>query len=240
MASLKVLVLGRPGCGKSRAARRIVKLAKLRDYSASRINDYPILRGMFREDKTGKQFKALEGHDGFDVIDFSVLDTALKFVEEKALQLQYEQSLDVIVLEFARSDYEAALKRFSREFLKDAYFLFIDTGVETCIQRIHHRVAHSSTPDDYFVSEKILRCYYGRQNFPRNLTSQMGTGAGHIWRINNKGSKQDFDQEVNRFVEFVFKHEQQTRYTPIQIRSSFTSLLKKVHLPLPQPVGTSK
>src|SRR5579859_7490203 len=99
---MKIFVLGRPGCGKSRAARRIVKLAKLQCYSANRINDYPILRGMFREDTVGKQFNALEDHEGFDVIDFTVLDTALKMVEQKALK--YEQSLDVIVLEFARND----------------------------------------------------------------------------------------------------------------------------------------
>lgn len=235
---MKVFVFGRPGCGKSRAARRIVKLAKLRHYSASRINDYPILRGMFREDTAGKQFRALEGHEGFDVIDFSVLDTALKIVEEKALR--YERFSDVIVLEFARSDYEAALKQFSREFLKDAYFLFIDTDVETCIQRIYHRVAYSATSDDYFVSEEILRSYYSKQHFPRNLAGQKGIDAGHILSIHNKGSKQDFDRGVNSFVEVLFKHEQRTTHTPVHMLRPVTGILKKIRHSLPSLAGASQ
>lgn len=234
---MKVFVFGRPGCGKSRAARRIVKLAKLRRYSAIRINDYPILRGMFRADKEGKQFKAIEGHEGFDVIDFTVLDTALTILKGKALK--HEDTYDVIVLEFARDDYVAALKQFSNEFLKDAYFLFIDTDMETCIQRIHHRVACSATPDDYFVSEKILQCYYGKQYFPRDLASQVGTEAGHMWSIFNKGSIQEFDQEVSRFVGALLKQKQRTIRTVSHSWHPVIGILKKIRQPHSFPVGVS-
>ena len=238
---MKIFVLGRPGCGKSRAARRIVALANQQGYSARRVNDYPLLRRMFRDDKTGKQFKAIEGHEGFDVIDFSVLDIALKNLEQKAKK--YLLHSTIVVLEFARSDYEAALKQFDPKFLADAYFLFIETDVETCIRRIHHRVMYSSTfdesskQDDYFVSEKILRSYYNKQHFPSDLANQPGINTRHICGIHNKGSKQDFDREVNRFVDLLFKQKQHRKHNPMHIRSSVSSIFKKVHLSIPSLAG---
>ena len=234
---MKVFVVGRPGCGKSRAARRIVKLAKEQMYSAIRVNDYPILRSMFRADKEGKQFKAIEGYEGFDVIDFTVLERALKTLETKVLE--HKDTYDVIVLEFARDDYLAALKQFSNGFLKDAHFLFIDTDIETCIQRIHRRVACSATPDDYFVSEKILKCYYGKQYFPPDLVGQMGIEVKHMWSIHNKGSKQEFDQEVSRFVGALLKQKQQATRTVFQSWHPVTGILKKIRQSHSFPVGVS-
>lgn len=145
MASL--FILGLPGSGKSTAARYIVDHYKA--WSTVRINDYDILYEMSRVDKEGKRFSTTtyDGYDGFDVLDHSAFDDALwklKAIVAKQKRLFAKHKL--IIIEFARDDYSKALKRFFPEFLedtKDAYFLFIDTDILTCKQRIQDRVSKS-------------------------------------------------------------------------------------------------
>src|SRR5450759_821323 len=162
--SVKLFILGRPGSGKSAAYRHIQKYVDLYhpEWSTKRFNDYDILLGMllheklytnYSEDK--RQFSETD-HDGFDVRDFTVLDTALKELE-KQVRLRCSPSKDeIIIIEFARDDYKHALKQFSANFLKDAYFLFIEADIKTCIQRVKNRVKLPQTSDDHFVSEDIL------------------------------------------------------------------------------------
>ena len=201
---VKVFVLGRPGSGKSSTARRIVKLARRRDCSAIRVNDYDILQEMFKADSTHNKFRFTE-YNGFDVLDFSILDTALKETEKRARK-QF-RSADIIVIEFARDNYGEALKQFSRAFLQDAFFLFLDTDTKTCIQRIHNRVANPSTLDDHFVSEKILSYYYHTQEMPSNLVEEYGVKKERIKVINNRGSREKFDKKINDLVNSIFEED---------------------------------
>src|SRR6266566_6758631 len=78
---VKVFVLGRPGSGKTTAVRHIIKLAQNRGWFAIRIKDYDILYGMFQADTEHKKFRPV-AHGGFDVLDFSVLDTALEKLQK--------------------------------------------------------------------------------------------------------------------------------------------------------------
>ena len=132
--------------------------------------------------------------------DFSVLDTALKKAEVKARRAKHHS--DIIVIEFARNDYIEALKNFRSSFLRDAYFIFINTELDICIQRIRNRVASPSTPDDYFVSQKILNNYYKEQVLPRQIQEQFeaefAVAERKVWFINNKGTRRQFDMEINR------------------------------------------
>ena len=200
--SVKLFILGRPGSGKSSAARRIVKLARRRDCSAIRVNDYDILQEMFKADFEHNKFRSTE-YNGFDVVDFSIMDTALKEAEKRARKQIL--SADIIVIEFARDNYGEALKHFSRAFLQDAYFLFLDTDTKTCIHRIHNRAANPSTSDDHFVSEKILSCYYHTQEMPSTFAVEYGIDKGKIKVINNRGSRDKFDKKINDFVNSIFE-----------------------------------
>jgi len=49
--TVKVFILGRPGSGKSTAARRIAKLVQHKGWSPVRISDYDILYNMFQREK---------------------------------------------------------------------------------------------------------------------------------------------------------------------------------------------
>jgi hypothetical protein len=228
--AVKLFVLGRPGSGKSEAYRQIDKYIQQshQDRSVIHFTDYEILHEMFQFERYFqlneklRKFQPRE-HEGFDVSDFSVLDDVLKELEKK-IRFKYSEveSEQLIVIEFARDDYGEALKLFSPKFLKNAYFLFINSDIKTCVQRVHCRVAHSSTADDHFVSDEIICSYYKRQRIPFKLERvdspkltkvQIITSRMHI--LNNKGSRQDFAKKINRFVNGIIKHEEQEKHFSI-------------------------
>lgn len=210
--AIKVFILGRPGSGKSTAFRHIVKYLEQQDqlWSAIRFNDYEILQEMFRfeelfrHDAANRQFRATK-HAGFDVLDFSVLDIALKELE-KQVQRVYSMKDGLIIIEFARDNYDKALSLFRPNFLQNSYFLFIDADMETCMQRVHDRVAHPKTEDDTFVSEDILRSYYHKQSIPSNLKSY-GIDSSGVKVVNSRGSEYSFAKKVNQFVDDIIKQE---------------------------------
>src|SRR5215469_9913160 len=125
---VKLFILGRPGSGKSTASHHIAVTAWSRGWFVLRLEDYDILLRMFHADSGKEKFWARE-HGGFDVRDFSVFDTALKELEEKIRLHLLLEKRHTLSIEFARADYQQALKLFSPELLQDAYFLYIETEV---------------------------------------------------------------------------------------------------------------
>ena len=216
-----LFVLGRPGSGKSTAARHIVKLARRRNLLASRVNDYDILKEMHLADKSHKRFKPTI-YDGFDVKDFSVLNEALKKAEQQA-RLKLRSSA-IVVIEFARDDYIQALKQFSSAFLKGAFFIYINTDVSTCIKRIHTRVTFPTTPDDHFVSENILKTYYIKQNESLNLEKEFGISGDKIKVVNNRVSRRDFDLKINRIVNSILERKVRTKHRKRVFKNVFVNL----------------
>ncbi len=160
---LKLFVLGRPGSGKTTAAHHIMNIVESRGYTVYRKRDYDILQSMFQKEKeTGnmQNFQAT-AYDGFDVVKFSVLDQALQRLEQEVQQVvEEEEGSGVIVIEFARNDYQNAFNVFQPEFLENSYFFFVDADLDTCIQRIHQRIMEPPLPDCHFVSDQIMRGYY--------------------------------------------------------------------------------
>lgn len=214
--AVKLFVLGRPGSGKSTASYCIAGFAWQKGWFVIRIRDYEILWQMFqadtkRTDTKPKQFHPTQPpYKGFDVIDFSVLDTALEDVEKRVrMYLPFEQKNELIIIEFARDDYGKALKLFSSDFLQNAYFLFIEADVETCIQRIYERATHPLTADDNFVSDYVLKNYYHKDN-RQYILSQLKKEYSidkQVELIDNMGSQQEFAEKVLRFAKLIFQQE---------------------------------
>ncbi len=201
--TVKLFVLGLPGSGKSTVARYITTYTKGKAWEATRINDYIILQNMFLADAERKQFKPTE-YGGFDVLDHSVF------------------------VEFARNDYLRAFQQFSDTFLQAAYFLYLNVDTETCKRRIHERITHPSTMDDFYVSEYIFDAYYHKDNghsIPQILEGDYGIDKQRVAVIDNNRSLQTSSAQINRFVDTIIKlevhHLRQTE--PIQIISSFIS-----------------
>src|SRR5579884_4293439 len=169
----KIIIMGRPGSGKSFASRCIRDYLQQKNngWSIARFNDYEILKDMFRFEmlfpayNQPKKFRPV-AHGGFDVCDFSVLDTSLRELEKQVQRAYSPYKEELISIEFARPDYNIAFSLFNRKFLKNTYLLFLNADIDICLARIHDRVTHPTSQDDYFVSESILRTYYNKQVIP--------------------------------------------------------------------------
>ena len=214
--SINVFVPGRPGSGKSEAIRYIsnqlrdVVLPEGEKIIIKRLKDYTILREMFMQDKyrEKRQFRQTD-YGGFDVCDFSVLNTALEKLDD---EIQKEQrNADLLFIEFARQDYKEAFKLFKQTPLDTSYFLFVESDLQACIDRIYKRVHERQKPDHHFVSEYIMWTYYNKNNWSYmkdNFGKEFHISESHIKTINNSGLLQSFLEEVEKYTQFIL-HELQ-------------------------------
>ena len=201
MSATTVFLLGRPGCGKSSAAKYISKQLQSNNVSTDRLKDFDILKEMMQEEQHKKKFRSVQ-QDGFDVLDGSVLEEALQRLSMRLVDsVRRAPPNEILFVEFAREDYEdALLKYFPSDILQDAYFLFIDVDLDKCIERIEERMHNPTPPDDHYISQEKLREYYTNQKFPTNATF-----LGTLKFVDNNGSEQDFMQNIDNFVKDIFK-----------------------------------
>ncbi len=204
--AIKFFLLGRPGSGKSTAARYIYAIAQQSGWSTIHINDYTFLRQMFEADTQHQQFQPSQ-EDGFDVIDFSVLDLVLQDVEKQASEYTYcPQKL--LLLEFARKDYVMALRQFQPAFLRDAYFLFFETDINTCIKRVYNRSFHRIFSDDHFISEQMIRSYYNEENTGNLYYDQLnsyGIDLRRIRSIQNTGNREMLRRQLKEIIQPIIE-----------------------------------
>lgn len=228
MDAIKVFVLGRSGSGKTTVINYIKLLAREKGWNAIHIKDYPILYEMFQKDikeKGGKFEPAAYG--GFKVVDFATFNNVLKvlekLVQKKEQELRETKAREIILIEFARRSYRDALRLFSDDFLRDAYFFYIEADVETCVQRIRQRVTSfmpEKWPEDYhYVPEEILRSYFNQDDwnymnheFQRDFDVQKEIAA-----YRNVGSFADLLKQVEKFIGSVFLRECEHAEEPISV-----------------------
>ena len=205
---VKVFFLGRPGSGKTTAIQALCDIAHRRAYSAICMDDYNILSRMSQEDTQRKKFRTTD-YEGFDVLDPGVFDTALEVLERQVQAALQTEKDGIITIEFARNDYRQALRRFSPDFLKDAYIFFVEADLNTCIQRIHKRVTNPTELKSHFVSDYIMRTYYSKDNWTY-VTDKMKAEYSIYKTIApyyNTGSLPRLLEVVNEFAEHLFMQE---------------------------------
>lgn len=204
--AVKLFVLGLPGSGKSTIARYIRSYARDKGWETNRFNDYAILQDMFLADNECKQFKPVD-LGGFDVLDHTVFDTALKVLEQEVNQYFISAKSDeIILIEFARNDYEKAFHLFSQAFLEDAYFLYLDTEIDMCRQRILNRIANPRCDDDYYVSEYIFDAYYYGDNgqcLSYILERDYTIDKQWVLIIDNNCSLEGASKSINSFIDLI-------------------------------------
>lgn len=210
---VKVFVLGRSGSGKTTAINYIKQLTLDNGYKAFLVKDYPILYKMFQKDDNHIQFRPAD-HGGFEVVDFAAFDNALiqveklaqEYVQEYASSSHYE---GVVIIEFARRDYQKVLKKFTSAFLQDSYFLFVEAPVETCIERISQRIISPSTPDHHYVPEKKMREYFDKDNMEYMAYKFKGEYQiiKDVVTCSNTDSREHFLQVVEAFYETILARE---------------------------------
>lgn len=213
-----VFVLGLPGSGKSSAARHI-KMYVLKYFSewfTECKNDYTILKRMC--DDEDARLRPTEDR-GFNVIDHSAFNDALKRLNAEVLK-EYEDSgctKRLTTIEFSRNNYSLALEEFFSEFLrnlyKNTYFLFIETDISVCKERIQKRISkplRDRSSDDHPVSEFIFQKYYKRdeQNYRDSVVKRLQESFhfpdSHIQVIQNSTlEERDFQERIEMFVESI-------------------------------------
>jgi len=206
--AVKVFVPGRPGSGKSVAIRCMAELAGDRGLSTTHVKDYTILQKMFVQDrdKEHRQFRQTD-YGGFDVCDFSVLDAAIEQLDEDIQKLEDAHDNSVIFIEFARENYKASFDLFKKTPLNTAYFLFVESDLEDCIERIYKRVCERQQPDHHFVSEYIMRTYYDKDNWTymkTNFARDFGIQEQHIATVYNNGSFEEFLRNMKSSADALF------------------------------------
>ncbi len=209
---VKLLVLGRPGSGKTTASQYIKKRAEENGWLVNRSRDYNFLHDMFTHDVEQRRFRPVE-HGGFEIVDFSVLDEALLHLKKQImLHTFFTTRKEILIVEFARDDYGRAFEILGAEFLSDTNILFIDADVDICIERIHQRIFPVLAPDKHFISDSVLKGYYGKDNSTyMRLLAEIGTynklieesTRGVIQYIENIGSLRYFYTNVDHFYDEV-------------------------------------
>ncbi len=206
---VKIFFLGRPGSGKTTAIQELCDIAHHRAYSTICMDDYHILSRMSQEDTQRKKFRTTN-YGGFDVLDPTVFDTALEILEQQVQTALQTERDGIITIEFARNDYRQALRRFSPDFLKDAYIFFIEANLNTCIQRIRQRATNPITGSKrHFVSDYVMHTYYSKDNWTYIIDEMKAeyTINKTIATYYNTGSLPELLEVVNEFAEHLFDHE---------------------------------
>lgn len=155
-----ILLLGRPGCGKSAVYKMLVD--KFRENGIARtferMDDFPILKELLDRDTEFKRHIRKDG--GFAVTDWSIIDEVLREIGSRVFQGRAEGK--IIFVEFARADYQSALKNFSSEFIAGAVVLYIKASFEMCLSRNEERFRRSREKnlDDHIVPPDLMKSYY--------------------------------------------------------------------------------
>src|SRR5437660_5571620 len=200
-----VFILGLPGSGKSTVVRWIEAYLRDLKWSVRHLNDYMILREMFLEDREkgeARRFRPAD-HDGFDVLDFAMFDEALQILEERVKKASQESAENQIVLvEFARNDYQKAFEQFHsflRPNLSSAFFIYLDARIDVCVERVKDRVRYKCCNDDYYVSEYIFEAYYCEHQSSQlpDILARYGVDVQQRVRvIDNNASTQEKSGEI--------------------------------------------
>lgn len=215
---VKIFVFGCPGSGKSTAANTVVSLladSKI-GWRAFHLSDYGLLFEWFKSKSEPEKFRETE-YGGFEVVDETVYHRVL--LDLKKMILDAEKQLtnkQILVIEFARSDYQESLRLLGKEFIQDAYFLFIDADVDTCWQRILERVINRDTINDHFVPLNILETYRDQGNSEYSertlsfLREDYGVDDRHCLIVYNVSdhAKEDLNTQITDFLSSIIEDHQ--------------------------------
>ncbi|MGH2493334.1 MAG: AAA family ATPase [Ktedonobacteraceae bacterium] len=203
-----VFILGRTGSGKSTTARFLGEVARHLGWSVQSFNDYFFLRNMYLAD-TAQRFRSTE-NDGFEVLDLSVYETAIKLLARQVRSYYYENKQTFITVEFTSNNYRDTLQFFGNELLQDARILFLNADLYTCLERTRKRIFHRTTADDYYVKDTVLLRHYPCPYMPLCI------GERKSRYIENMGSLDNLYCTLQVLVSTMLEQQDRSKNTSLQ------------------------
>jgi hypothetical protein len=209
-----VFIMGRPGSGKSLAARCISgrgesQTCLLPGWDVEHLTDYPLLMTMFQDeeladlDNSQRRFAA-SSPSGFVVKDFSVLPEVLVKMNEVLVQKMAQlTSPTLFLVEFARDDYgnwQDIWSMFAAPILENAYCLCLQANMQLCMSRVHERTSNKQCEHDTFVADEVMTTYYPDERF---IDVQEIFGMTRVAIIDNHGEWQHAWAEISNFVHSI-------------------------------------
>jgi len=154
-----VFLIGRPGCGKSIVYKILVEQLRARGYKGDimRIDDFPILKGIFEQDVEEKRHRRFPG-GGMKITDDNVWRDLSIALNEQALKLQSENRL--LFIEFSRDSYVQAFRHFSPEVMQNSAIIYIDAPFDVCWERNARRAREEKGLDAHLVSREEMEKTY--------------------------------------------------------------------------------
>lgn len=201
----KLFVLGTPGSGKTTISRHIVKYVQSQGIHAVNLSDYSILLDMCERDIKHEYFKPSK-YGGFYLTEQCIYDRALEILERRVQEV-YEKNHDLVIIEFARSNFLNALKVFEDDFLYQSSILLLKVDILTCMERVRKRVICPKTPDDHYTPRKIFQLYIHKddEQYLNNLRTQIeqscDIASENIVIIDNKTTEEKTLSLVERYLD---------------------------------------
>lgn len=180
---MNILLMGRPGSGKSTVAALIQSL--LADVSLH-LCEYAALEQMHHA-STG-WWEPIAG--GFRVTDYAIYAACLARLEQIARARCAASHATHLLLEIAHADYDAALSCFSVAFATSLSPLFVEAPLALCVARCQARAARGG----HLVPEDLVTGYYAVQTPPSTIPCPV---------IDNSGSRETLSAQVAAWVEGV-------------------------------------
>ena len=195
-----VLLLGRPGCGKSALYRELEKriLESSQAKTIERVDDFPKVWAKFQGDdaleKAGKERIHSKRTDegGYSFTNADVLNDILKEVNADVLHI--DRPDHVVFIEFARTHYVEALQNFDKRILDNCIVIYIEVSFDICWARNVARSGASITQDgdDHRICREEMESIYlhddqdafvqymQEQNIPIQVVNNEADGEEHL------------------------------------------------------------
>jgi tRNA uridine 5-carbamoylmethylation protein Kti12 len=159
-----VLLIGRPGSGKSTAARLLHRQLLQADFpfTVDIRSDYGILHAWSRSPERGSAFKISE-YDGFRVLDPGVLDAAVQRITDEVLAAPDRMH----IVEFARANYSTSLSELIAAMKRTALVVYVRASLDVCLDRNERRKQTRLTPDSGYVPADVISDFYLEDDLPK-------------------------------------------------------------------------
>lgn len=213
----KVILMGRPGSGKSHTARHIEQAASGLGLSFLHTGDYHILYQMYQADTACRRFEAADPSRpqlGFTVKDPSVfaeaMDKLIDLIEREA------PNKDLLIVEFARNEYKSVFSDIPPVLYKDSFIIYFESELQTCIRRIQDRISNIQTAADYrgalekVVDNHLISPTYMLENFsqdnfeymadPTGFAADFGIDPQRLLALRNNGQGEEVSAGLTDFI----------------------------------------